>query len=173
MENNKEKTFNEHKINFGKVLYELKVKTRGIRKRLTRVLYYKENKTRISNHVKKYYKDNKETLDLKHKIYYEENKDAITEYNKKYYHEHKQHLNELAKTYPYYTENVFCECGALILKCSKREHLKTKTHTDRMTNGKQNEDKVSCECGEFITKRKMSRHVKTEKHKQRLLKLNA
>jgi hypothetical protein len=71
------------------------------------------------------------------KEYYQANADNINEYKKEYYESNKKMFNDKAKEY--YKENkenikgqkkekYTCECGSVICRGDKSQHLKTKKH---------------------------------------------
>ena len=77
--------------------------------------YYKDNKDKIREQVKKYKELNRDNLSEYMQQYYELNRDKISDQKKKYY---KDKLNTK------YT----CDCGKTVTLCHKTRHEKSKKH---------------------------------------------
>jgi hypothetical protein len=91
---------------------------------------------------KEYRNYNKEVM----KEYYENNKDKIKEIKKEYYENNKNIIKELSKEYYENNKNKIkernsikynCECGIIICKSSKVNHLKSKKHLDYLEKNKE------------------------------------
>jgi len=75
---------------------------------------------------KEWYEDNKEELKTKSLKNYYENKEQKRETQKKYYENNKQELNK--KMTKWRQEKITCECGAIITRGAKSQHLKSLKH---------------------------------------------
>lgn len=104
-----------------------------------RKMYYENNKERIIERVNNYYNNNKNAINEKRRNNYNDNKDKIQKQNKIYRDKNKEKLNEKGKKYyelnkeeinKRLNEKITCECGSIIKKKCKSNHLKSKKHLD-------------------------------------------
>ena len=73
-------------------------------------------------YTKEYYESHREEILEKNKIYREQNKDKMKKKSKEYYEENKDELRENHRIWS--KEKFHCECGAVIRRDRKNEHLK-------------------------------------------------
>lgn len=99
--------------------------------------YYKNNFEKIAKKKKQYQQENKEKLDAYHKEWAKENKAHLKEYKKKYYEANKaKTAAQWKKRYAKDKEKIrakqkipwTCECGTVVQKVAKYNHLKTAKH---------------------------------------------
>lgn len=90
------------------------------------------HKEQIINHddselsyQKRYYKNNFEHISALKKQHYESNKEKWQNYGRQYY---RNRSEELKKKYADNKEYITCECGAVVLNVSMRNHLKSMKH---------------------------------------------
>lgn len=98
-----------------------------------RKLYRQNNKEKIKESQRKCYEANKEERNKKNKEYYVRKKDLIIEQNKAYHERNKEKILENRK------QKYTCECGCILRKDGKHEHLKSKKHQDLMAQQEMNE----------------------------------
>ena len=89
--------------------------------------YYIDNKDRICEKVKQYNNDNKEIISKKKKQYRIDNKEILSNKSKIYRVKNKEILKEKAKI------KYTCECGSIITKSNKSQHINTKKHLNFIT----------------------------------------
>jgi hypothetical protein len=87
--------------------------------------YYQANKETIAEQKKEYREANKETIAEQKKEYYQANKENVAEQQKEYYQANKETILEQQKV------KITCSCGAVISKCKKSIHERTKKHINR------------------------------------------
>jgi len=83
-------------------------------------VYREDNKQTLSDQHSKYYLNHRDHLKDKSKKHYEENKDSIKLQKKRYYEATKEKLSQ----------NIACDCGAVVTMRSRTKHCKTKKHLD-------------------------------------------
>jgi len=112
--------------------------------------YYQEHKEEQKAKVKAYREQNSDKIKARDKAYREQNKDKIKAYkqqnsdkikarDKAYYEQNKDKIKAYQQQYreqnkAYLSEKIECECGAVIRRDYKREHLKTKKHLKLIQN---------------------------------------
>jgi hypothetical protein len=114
--------------------------------------YYKDNKERIVEGVRKYRTENK----VKIKIYREKNKERRAQNWKKYYCDNKEKLIQKNKDYIKKNKEKNKE--------KKKENDKEYYRINREKILERNNQIVSCECGVNYTHSNKSRHEKTQIH---------
>jgi hypothetical protein len=116
-----------------KYMMELKANLNMNRASRTMKQHYEDNKENIKDKKKQDYKDNKGNIKDYNKQWRENNKDKLKDYNKQYNDDNKDQRKQ------YYMDNkdqikenkskkCTCECGAIIQRCIKSQHIKTMKH---------------------------------------------
>ena len=82
--------------------------------------YKQDNREKILKQKKQYYEDNKEKI----KQYREDNREKILKQKKQYYEDKKEKITQRR------AQKITCDCGMIISRSSKSDHLKTKKHKD-------------------------------------------
>jgi len=80
--------------------------------------YYEQNKDNIKAYKQQYREQNRERINERRQQHYQQNK----EYCQQYYEQNKDKIKA------YKSEKIHCECGAVITRSGKSQHLKTKKH---------------------------------------------
>lgn len=96
--------------------------------KLSKQIYYQNNKEQSSNSCKKWRENNIDKKKIIDKRYYENNKEKIKEREKEYKKINKEHIKERAKG------KYTCECGSIIGIYKKNRHLKSLKHQDYIKN---------------------------------------
>ena len=76
--------------------------------------------------------DNKEKLKMQHSERYKRDKPTINEKRREYYKHNKEKVLQQNKLYR--QEKIECECGSVISKALKKDHLKTNKHQQYLQN---------------------------------------
>lgn len=98
--------------------------------------FYKTNKDGILQYHKQYYKEKKDVIAEKGKEYREKNEVVIKQRGKEYRERNKEKLKERRKIYA--EKKWTCEvCNCQIRITGKSNHLKSKTHTNKVNNPNQ------------------------------------
>ena len=114
--------------------------------------YYKANKTKILERVKKYSNDNKDKIKNYRSQYYKLNKNQIAQKNKVYVDTHKQSIAQYKKNYSASNKSAIAQKRRLYYEKNKDKiALKHK-------------EKVTCVCGRTVVKVTLKRHMKTQVH---------
>jgi len=100
--------------------------------------WYFDNKDKIKENYKynkekckEFYQENRDKLNNKCKQYYFENIEFKQKYNKTYYEKNKEKLKERnSKNVEERKKKIKCECGSVISKAHKSNHLKSKKHLE-------------------------------------------
>jgi hypothetical protein len=103
--------------------------------------YYQDNTDKIREKQKHYKQINADKIKLKKKQYYNDNAERIKENGKEYYHNYAEKIKEREKQYrrenaarinAYQSEQITCECGAIIARSGNARHKRTNKHIENM-----------------------------------------
>jgi hypothetical protein len=87
-----------------------------------------DNKEKIAEKKKEWRENNKERIVGKEKEYSEKNRENKVEYLKQYYEKNRDKYAEYAK------EKIQCECGLIICRGYKSQHIKSQKHLEFINN---------------------------------------
>ena len=90
--------------------------------------YYEEHKDDLKEYHKQYYEGNREDLRVYRANYYQKNKDIHREQHKKYLEENQEEIKRKN------AEKVECDCGSVICRGAKANHVKSFKHQDLLKN---------------------------------------